>query len=260
MYQSYIWCLEDKQQKNLLLTMYGKCTERQFVLQLMKKYAGNQKHSNQNAFVKGRSIFDAIRTIDDMMGYTKEKELSGILVAIDFEKAFDTLNINFLIRTLHKFNFGPSFIQWIRTLYKNISSWVVNNGFTKGPFTLSRGVRQGDPLSPYIFIIVSETLAIKIRNDDSIQGFSIAGETTELSLFADDMTCFLHNKESRTSLFTILESFGSCSGLRVNHDKTEIIVLSSNILREKDFNDHKICEIIKILGVYFGYDGKQRND
>ena len=57
-------------------------------------------HSNQNAFVKGRSIFDAIRTIDDMMGYTKEKELSGILVAIDFEKAFDTLNFNFLIRTL----------------------------------------------------------------------------------------------------------------------------------------------------------------
>ena len=73
-------------------------------------------HSNQNALVKGRSIFDAIRTIDDMMGKTKEKELSEILVAVDFEKAFDTLNFNFLIRTLHKFNFGPSFIQWIRTL------------------------------------------------------------------------------------------------------------------------------------------------
>ena len=73
-------------------------------------------HSNQNAFVKGRSIFDAIRTTDDMMGKTKEKEQSEILVAVDFEKAFDTLNFNFLIRTLHKFNFGPSFIQWIRTL------------------------------------------------------------------------------------------------------------------------------------------------
>jgi len=52
------------------------------------------------------------------MEYTKEKDLPGILVAIDFEKAFDTLNLNFLIRTLRKFNFGPSFIQWIRTLYK----------------------------------------------------------------------------------------------------------------------------------------------
>ena len=60
-------------------------------------------HSNQNAFVKGRSIFDAIRTIDDVMEYTREKKLAGILVAIDFEKAFDTLNFNFLIRALHGF-------------------------------------------------------------------------------------------------------------------------------------------------------------
>jgi len=218
-------------------------------------------HSNQNAFVKGRSIFDAIRTIDDLMEYTKEKDLPGILVAIDFEKAFDTLNLNFLIRTLHKFNFGPSFIQWIRTLYKNVKSCVMNNGFTTGPFTLSRGVRQGDPLSPYLFIIALETLTIKIRNDDSIKGFKIGGETTKLSLFADDMTCFVRDKESYASLFAILESFGSCSGLRVNHEKTEILALGNSILHEKDFNNHRVCEIIlKILGVYFSYDEKQRND
>ena len=131
---------------------------------------------------------NAIRTIKDVMEYTKVKELSGILVASDFENAFDTLNVNFLIKTLHKFNFGPSFIQWIRTLYKNISSCVMKNGFTAGHFTLSRGVRQGDPLSPYLFIIALETVAIKIRNDDSIKGFSSGGETTTLTLFADDMT------------------------------------------------------------------------
>ena len=217
-------------------------------------------HSNQNALVKGRSIFDAIRTIDDVMEYTKEKKLSGYIVAIDFEKAFDTLNFNSLIRTLHKFNFGPSFIQWIRTLYKNASSCVMNNGFITGPFTLSRGVSQGDPLSPYLFIIALETLPIKIRNDDSIKGCRIGGETTKLSLFSDDTTCFLRDKESYTSLSAILESFGSCSGLRVNHEKTEISALGSNFPHKKDLNDHKICETIKILGVYFGYDEKQRND
>ena len=195
-----------------------------------------------------------IRTIDDLMEYTKEKDLPGILIAIDFEKALDTLNLNFLIRTLHKFNFGPSVIQWIRTLYKNVKSCVMNNGFTTGPFTLSRGVRQGDPLSPYLFIIALETLTIKIRNDDSIKGFKIGGETTKLT------TCFVRDKESYASLFAILESFGSCSGLRVNHEKTEILALGNSILHEKDFNNHRVCEIIKILGVYFGYDEKQRND
>ena len=71
---------------------------------------------------------------------------------------------------------------------------------------LSRGVRQGDPLSPYLFIIALETLAIKIRSDNSINGFRIGGEPTKLSLFADDMTCFLRDKESYSSLFASLES------------------------------------------------------
>ena len=74
------------------------------------------------------------------------------------------------------------------------------------------------------------------------------------------MTCFVRDKESYASLFAILESFGSCSGLRVNHEKTEILALGNSILHEKDFNNHRVCEIIKILGVYFGYDEKQRND
>ena len=110
----------------------------------------------------------------------------------------------------------------------------MNNGFTTGPFTLSRGVRQGDALSPYLFIIALETLTIKIRNDDSIKGFKIGGETTKLSLFVDDLTCFVRDEESYASLFVILESFGSCSGLRVNHEKTAL----------KDFNNHRVCEIL----------------
>ena len=127
---------------------------------------------NQNAFVKGRTIFDSVRTIDDVIEYARYKDIPGILVAIDFEKAFDSLNLIqlFILRVLPAFNFGPSFIQWIRVLYNNASSCVMNNGFTTGPFALSRGVRRGDPHSPYLFIIALETLATKIREDDGIKG------------------------------------------------------------------------------------------
>ena len=110
-------------------------------------------HSNQNAFVKGRSIFDAIRSIDAIVDYTKRNCLSGMLITIDFEKAFDTLNFNFLIRTLHKFNFGPSFIHWIRVLYKNASSTVMSNGFTTGPFSLERGGRETHSLLTYLLLL-----------------------------------------------------------------------------------------------------------
>ena len=102
---------------------------------------------NQNAFVKGRTIFDSVRTIDDVIKYVRYKDIPGILVAIDFEKAFDSLNLIqfFILRVLHAFNFGPSLIQWIRVLYNNASSCVMNNGFTTGPFALRRGVRQEIP-------------------------------------------------------------------------------------------------------------------
>ena len=65
-------------------------------------------HFHQSAFVKGRTNFDAIRTIDDVIEHTMNRDISGILVAIDFEKAFDSLNL----RVLHAFNFGPYFIHW----------------------------------------------------------------------------------------------------------------------------------------------------
>ena len=194
-----------------------------------------------------------------MVDYTKRNGLSGLLIAIDFEKAFDTLNFNFLIRTLHKFNFGPSFIHWIRVLYKNVSSCVINNGFTTAPFSLGRGVRQGDPLSPYLFIIALETLSIRIRRDNKIQGFKIGEEIVKLSLFADDMTCFLRDRNEYTALFHILESFGNQSGLQVNHGKTEILALGNHTVQHVDFAKHNVCEIIKILGVHFGYDLKQRD-
>ena len=219
-------------------------------------------HFNQNAFVKGRTIFDAVRTIDDVIEYPRYKDIPGILVAIEFEKAFDSLTLNFLLRVPHAFNFGLSFIQWIRVLYDNASSCVMNNGFTTGPCALSRGVRQGDPLSPYLFIIALETLAIKIREDDGIKSITIRDEPVKLlSLFADDMTCFIKDSRSYTNLFVTLKIFGECSGLKTNNEKTGALALGNSSSLWEGYSDMpNLCNSIKILGVYFGYDAKQRDE
>lgn len=94
----------------------------------MQKYLPKLIHHNQSGFVEGRFIGDSIRNIQDIMAYTDQRKLSGILLFIDFEKAFDTIELSFLRKTLVEFNFGEKFIKWICVLYHNISSCVMNNG------------------------------------------------------------------------------------------------------------------------------------
>ena len=211
-------------------------------------------HHNQNAYVKGRTIFDAVRTIDDITSLTASKDISSLLVAIDFEKAFDSVNWNYLKKTLEKFNFGPSFIAWITTFYSDISSSVMNNGFATQPFKLSRGVRQGDPLSPYLFILVLETLAINIRNDIKVGGIKIDNQELKLVIFADDLTVFLKDKESFYQLSNTLHTFGVYSGLKMNKQKTEVMNLGSSRVTAEELSVEHIPKAVKILGIHFTYD------
>ena len=94
----------------------------------------------------------------------------------------------------------------MKTFYNNIQSCVINNGVSSNFFTLERGVRQGDPLSPYLFIIAVETLAIAIRQKESIKGITIGTEETKLLQFADDTTAVLADTSSAERLFELLNT------------------------------------------------------
>ncbi|KAL9978010.1 hypothetical protein ACROYT_G015484 [Oculina patagonica] len=214
-------------------------------------------HRNQNAYVKGRLISDSTRIIDDIMSYTKVNDLSGLLVAIDFEKAFDSLDWAFLNKALLAFNFGESFIKWVSTFYCNIKSCVTNNGFSSFHFDVKRGVRQGDPLSPYLFIIALEILAINIRSSKNIKGFKLSdNEEIKLTIFADDLTTFLKDKQSFENLLIMLRDFGCCSGLKVNNGKLEALHLGDSSIK-LDIGIKNMDKPLKILGIFFSYDKKQ---
>ena len=184
---------------------------------------------DQYAHIKGRTIFDAVRTIGDIMEYTKIKQLPGLLVAFDFENAFDSLRWSFfLFKALNSFNFGKSFISGVSVLYCNISSCILGNGFSTQMFEVCRGVRQGDPLSAYLFITALELLLINIRHDKDIRGIMVENREIKLTAFADDLMTFLQGIQSFERLSITLDRFGICSGLKLNTEKTEALWLGRN--------------------------------
>ncbi len=128
---------------------------------------------DQTGFLEGRYIGENIRTISDLIDYTSLKNTPGILLLIDFEKAFDTVRWSHIIKCLKYFNFGELFIHWIQVIYNNINSTVINNGHASERFFITRGIRQGCPLSPYLFIVAVEILAISIRANKNIKGIKV---------------------------------------------------------------------------------------
>ena len=113
----------------------------------LKQVLSSIAHPDQTGYQKGRYIGENIRLLSDIIDYADENDIPGILFFADFEKAFDTIEHNFINRALKYFKFGNDIIRWIDVFYKDISSCVINNGHASTFFDISRGIRQGCPLS-----------------------------------------------------------------------------------------------------------------
>ena len=96
-------------------------------------------HDNQTGYEKDRFIGEIIRSSFDMMDFSVNENILGLLLFIDFEKAFDNVEWNFLYESLEMFNFGADFLRWVKTFYNNIQSCIMNNGTASNFFTLERG-------------------------------------------------------------------------------------------------------------------------
>ena len=194
-------------------------TDYKIIAFILARLIGKQ----QSAYIKGRNISENARLILDIFDFCDTNSTDGLLLLLDFEKAFDS-------------------VEWIsKTCHMN------------------RGIRQGCPISAILYLFVAEILALKIRNNEDIPGIKI-NDTTEIKTIqhADDLTLSLKNEDSLRNSLDEIQSFCNITGTKVNITKTQCILLGG--LKNKHNNLFGIDvanQAIKCLGVYIGHDKKE---
>ena len=162
-----------------------------------------------------------------------------------------------MFKCLEVFGFGPSLTGWVQTFYNNMTSCIINNGTLSASFEINRGVRQGDPLSPYLFIIAVELLAVSIRSCSEINGIKIDSKEFKMVQYADDLTAFVSDISSAQCLCKLLDRFEKCSGLKVNYTKTEAMWIGSSRNNTVTPLALKWRKTVKALGVHFSYNNEE---
>ena len=209
--------------------------------------------SSQSGFMAGRNITQNIRKIIDTIDLAKQRKMDGLLLTIDFMKAFDRVEYNSLYEILKWFNFGPNIIRWVKILFTDFNLCTVNNGFLSNYLKPTRGLFQGNPISSYGFLATIELLAIMLKKNTQLEGLQIDGIKHLLSMFADDVNIFTKNKEKEwLDVRRTLEQFSKLTGLKISYDKTSVYRLGNQKTNAKYYSMKKLHwseKEVNVLGI-----------
>lgn len=195
--------------------------------QRVQRHIGSLIKSDQTGFIPCRQGANNIRRTLNIITCAKKNKQASMLISFDAQKAFDTVNWEFLFKTLSGMGFHSKFIRWVTTVYKQPKARVRVNGCCSEFFGLQRGVRQGDCLSPLLFAINIEPLAASIRQNEKIKGIMDMGNTEhKISLYADDILTYISDPiVSVPALMNTLKEYGELSGYQINESKSEAMML-----------------------------------
>ncbi|GKF56992.1 putative RNA-directed DNA polymerase, eukaryota, reverse transcriptase zinc-binding domain protein, partial [Tanacetum coccineum] len=185
----------------------------------------------QTAFIKGRNILDGPLILNEAIAWYQQRKKELMVCKVDFEKAFDSLRWDFLDSVMGKIGFGVKWHSWIQGCLRSARSSVLVNGSPTTEFELYKGLRQGDPLSPFLFILAMEGLHAftwKAEELNLFKGANISRDNMHVShlMYADDVIFFGEwSRNNAHNLICMLRCFNLTSGLKINVHKSKVLGL-----------------------------------
>ncbi|KAJ0469831.1 putative RNA-directed DNA polymerase [Helianthus annuus] len=212
----------------------------------IKKVMGDVISNSQSAFLKDRYILDGPLVLNEFISWAKKSGEKAFMFKIDFEKAYDNVNWDFLMSVMDQMGFPSRWCLWVRGIIQSARSAVLVNGSPTFEFECQKGLRQGDPLSPFLFLIVMEALAGMITRAGrlgDIEGIKLpnAGPTLSHMLYADDALILgKWDRSNIVNLMRLLRIFHVCSGMKMNVHKSHLFGVG--------LDDLEVCCMAEYLG------------
>ncbi|GJV15330.1 RNA-directed DNA polymerase, eukaryota, reverse transcriptase zinc-binding domain protein [Tanacetum coccineum] len=212
----------------------------------------------QSAFIADRQILDGPFLLNEVIQWCKLRKKQMLIFKVDFEKAYDSVRWDYLDEILRKFGFGDKWCKWIQCCLKSSRGSILVNGSPTKEFDFGRGLKQGDPLSSFLFILVMESLHLsfsRVVKARMFQGISIGDGSVNLShLFYADDAVFVGqwNASNITTLVHVLDCFHRVSGLRINMCKSKIMGLNVDGQSVNSAARQLGCMVLNIPFIYLG--------
>ena len=233
----------------------------------LKRVSHNVIDKQQSAFLSGRGLLYSVLVANETLDFLKKDKKKGVIVKVDYEKTYDSVDWEFLVYMMGRLGFNNKWIHWIKVCLESTTISVLVNGSPTKQFKPKKGLRQGDPLAPFLFLIVVEGLAGLVRaavSNDIYEGVEVGLKRIEVNLlqFADDILFFCQPTYKCIMVIkTILCCFELVSGLKVNFHKSNVSAIGIDDIDLSIFagclNCSKMHLPFKYLGLFVGGNHKR---
>jgi hypothetical protein len=214
---------------------------------------------SQSTFIKGRCLHEGVLALHEITHELRVRKLKGLILKLDFEKAYDRVNWEFLREVLLRKGFSPMLVHRLMQLVQGGQTAINVNGEIGPFFRNARGVRQGDPLSPILFDFLVDALAAilsRVCMAGHIRGVVshlIPGGVSHLQYTDDTLIMIEPSDEGIANLKLLLLCFENMSGLKINFDKSEVLVMGVTAREQRRVASMLNCKLgqfpIKYLGL-----------